>query len=152
MIRVGLLLVALLVTHACSREPAGQLIANNGLHGDALTIPLTDTQGDASAGEIVFSSRDGGHCVLCHRIDALEAEFQGDLGPDLSFVGDRLSPDQIRLRIVDYEQVLPAVTMPSYFRIHDLNQVGHEFEGQTVLTAQQVEDLVAFLSLRKENG
>jgi len=114
-------------------------------------VPLTQSIGDGDEGMQVFQSREQGHCVLCHQIQNLNAEFQGNLGPDLTEVGARLTPGQIRLRIIDYERVLSGVTMPSYYRIHDLNQVGDDYENQSVLTAQQVEDLVAFLSEQKGN-
>tara|TARA_Y100000052_G_scaffold27593_1_gene37113 strand:+ start:20975 stop:21433 length:459 start_codon:yes stop_codon:yes gene_type:complete len=117
---------------------------------DTIPAPLTGKTGDPDRGQAIFQDRETGHCVLCHQIEGLPAEFQGDVGPDLTFVAERLSPEQIRLRIVDYGQVLADVTMPSYYRIHDLHQVGREFEDQTVLTADQIEDLVAFLSEQKE--
>ena len=100
-------------------------------------------------GQTLFISRDEGHCVLCHQIEGLDAEFQGDVGPALTAVGDRLSPAQLRLRIVDYQLVLPGALMPSYHRNHDLYQVGEAFQGETILSAQDVEDIVAYLSERK---
>ena len=142
------LVCGLALLTACQNEPSS---AYPGIVDDGLPVSLTGNSGDPISGQAVFQSREGGHCVLCHRIEGLTAEFQGDLGPDLTFVGDRLSPEQIRLRIVDYEQLQSGVTMPSYFRIHDLNQVGEEYQGQTILTAQQVEDLVAYLSERKDD-
>lgn len=118
--------------------------------GDTMPTSLTGQAGSSERGHSIFQDRESGHCVLCHQIQGLSAEFQGDVGPDLTYVGERLSPEQIRLRIVDYASLLPGATMPSYFRTHDLHQVGREFENQTVLTANEVEDLVAFLSEQKE--
>lgn len=149
MIRSAYSIVSVILLASCGVK-SDQEFGLPGLQGDALTVPLTDEPGDKLRGKDVFQSRDGGHCVLCHSVENLPAEFQGNVGPDLTLVGDRLTPEQIRLRIVDYEQVLSGVTMPSYFRIHDLHQVGDEFQEQTILTAQQIEDLVAFLSDQKE--
>ena len=101
-------------------------------------------------GKTVFVDRDQGHCVLCHKIDGLDAEFQGNIGPDLSTVGDRLSPAQIRFRLVDLQSLMPDTVMPSYYRLHDLNQVQAQFQGQTILNAEQIEHLVAYLSSRKQ--
>ena len=67
----------------------------------------------------------------------------------MTAVADRLSPAQLRLRIVDYQLVLPGALMPSYYRNHDLYQVGEAFQGETILSAQDVEDIVAYLSERK---
>lgn len=114
--------------------------------GDAMPDPLTELSADATRGERVFAERDQGHCVLCHIVSDLETPFQGNIGPDLSQVGTRLSAGQLRLRIVDYQIVSPGALMPSYFRNHDLYQVQNDYLGETILSAQQVEDLVAYLS------
>lgn len=111
-----------------------------------MPVALTKENGDASRGKAIFTNRDEGHCILCHAIDALEAPFQGDLGPNLSDVHKRLTPAQIRLRIVDYQRVKPGTVMPSYYRINDLYQVSEQFEGRPVLEAQDIEDLIAYLS------
>lgn len=90
-------------------------------------------------------ARTGGHCVLCHQIARSKTEFQGNIGPDLSHVAQRLSSGQIRLRIVDYEKVTPGVLMPSYFRTEDLSQVEAHSRGKTLLSAQDIEDIIAYL-------
>jgi len=114
--------------------------------GDAMPEPLTEVPSDAARGDRVFAERDQGHCVLCHIVSGLDVPFQGNIGPDLSQVGSRLSAGQLRLRIVDYQIVSPGALMPSYFRNHDLYQVQNDYLGETILSAQQVEDLVAYLS------
>lgn len=141
--------LACLLTVACTPERP-RLVAPNQIEGDAIPLPLADMIADAAHGEAVFVSRDGGHCVLCHQVAGLDAEFQGDVGPALTGIGSRLSPGQIRLRVVDYEHVQPGVLMPSYYRIHDLYQVSDAFEGKPILSAGQVEDIVAYLMSLKE--
>ena len=89
--------------------------------------------------------REGGHCILCHQVKGLEADFQGNVGPELSDVGARLSAGQIRLRIVDASRINPDIVMPSYHRVKDLRQVAPEFADKPVLSAQEVEDLVSYL-------
>ncbi|WP_293608387.1 sulfur oxidation c-type cytochrome SoxX [Ponticaulis sp.] len=118
--------------------------------GDTIPAPLSDTVSSAAAGRTIFVDRDQGHCVLCHQIDDLDAEFQGNVGPDLSTVGDRLSPAQIRFRIVDLQSLIPDTVMPSYYRLHDLHQVQDEFQDQTILNAEQIEHLVAYLNSRTQ--
>ncbi|MEM6555316.1 MAG: sulfur oxidation c-type cytochrome SoxX [Pseudomonadota bacterium] len=144
MIRTALL--GLLILSACT-EGKKALIDPALIQGDSLPTPLTEAVGDPERGQLVFSDRDTGHCVLCHVIDGLDVSFQGDVGPDLTYVADRLSPGQLRLRIVDYQLVRPGTLMPSYYRNHDLYQVAETFTGDPVLTAKQVEDLVAYLSV-----
>jgi len=131
---------------ACAPAAPDRLVAGNGINGDRIPIALTDKVGDAARGQSIFSDRDKGHCVLCHQVAGLDTPFQGDVGPELSGVGDRLDAGQLRLRIVDYQLVLPGALMPSYYRIHDLYQVQERYADTPILLAQQVEDLVAYLS------
>jgi sulfur-oxidizing protein SoxX len=86
-----------------------------------------------------------GLCLLCHSGPFPEEQFQGDLAPSLSGVGARLSAGQIRLRIVDASRVNPGTIMPPYFRRDNLQRVAPAYRGKTVLTAQQIEDVVSFL-------
>lgn len=131
---------------ACGQSGSAGLASQVVIEGDAIPASLTGEPGRVAEGAATFVSREGGHCVLCHGIDGLEAEFQGNVGPDLTAIGDRLTPSQIRLRIVDARQIWPDTVMPSYYRTGGLRQVGKAFEGQPALTAGQIEDLVAYLS------
>jgi L-cysteine S-thiosulfotransferase len=131
---------------ACGQADGAALASRVEIRGDAIPASLTGEAGRVTDGETEFVSRDGGHCVLCHRIEGLQAEFQGNVGPDLTGVGDRLTQGQIRLRIVDAQRIWPDTVMPSYYRTGGLRQVGREYDGQPALTARQIEDLVAYLS------
>lgn len=146
----SLCLVALLLLQACGGSE-GRLVDPDDIQGGSLPMALEGRVGDPQAGQIVFSDRDQGHCVLCHQVEGLAAEFQGNIGPDLTLVSDRLDEGQIRLRIVDYELIRPETLMPSYYRLHDLNQVEDRYKAQTILTAQQIEDLVAYLATLKHD-
>ena len=125
------------------------MVTDTQIVGDAIPTRLSADPGLAERGREIFIDRERGHCVLCHAVDGLEAEFQGNVGPDLSSVGDRLSPGQLRLRIVDYQIVRPGTLMPSYYRIHDLYQVADQYQDEPILTAKEVEDLVTYLSERR---
>lgn len=130
---------------SCS-DGYGTLIPGDMIVGDAIPVALSDAPANALAGREIFVERERGHCVLCHQVSGLDALFQGDVGPDLSDVGARLNPGQIRLRIVDASILNPDTVMPPYYRIHDLHQVAPERQGQPVLSAQEIEHLVAYLS------
>ncbi|MEO1405468.1 MAG: sulfur oxidation c-type cytochrome SoxX [Pseudomonadota bacterium] len=146
MIRLGLVIAAMLT--ACA--PAnGALVSAADIDGDRLERPLTQDAGDPQRGQAVFIAREQGHCVLCHVVENLDVEFQGNVGPTLTSVADRLDPAQLRLRVVDYQIVRPGTLMPSYYRIHDLYQVGEHFQNAPVLSAQDVEDVVAYLGTLK---
>lgn len=135
---------------ACSRTESVLAASGITIVGDTIPVPLTEKIGSASEGARIFADREAGHCVLCHVVSSQDAEFQGNVGPDLSLIGDRLSPGQIRLRIVDYQALKPDVLMPSYYRTHGFRQVAEAYAGQTVLSAEEVEHLVAYLSSLKE--
>ncbi|MGE0858599.1 MAG: sulfur oxidation c-type cytochrome SoxX [Gammaproteobacteria bacterium] len=114
----------------------------------AIPTPLTSTPGDPARGRAVILERELGNCLACHAIP-LDAEFPGSVGPPLAGIGARLSPAQLRLRVVDSKVLNPASVMPAYFRSSGLHRVQAEYVGQTILTAQQVEDVVAYLSTLK---
>ena len=113
--------------------------------GDTLPKPLTEAPGDPVSGKKIVLDRHVGLCLLCHNGPFPEERFQGNLAPSLAGVGARLSEGQIRLRIVDASRVNPQTIMPAYFRTEGLERVAPAYRGKTVLTAQQIEDVVAFL-------
>ena len=118
--------------------------------GDEIVQPLGGRIGDASRGRLAVADRNGAHCLLCHRLPIPEERFHGELAPPLDGVGGRLSPGQIRLRVVDASVVNPETIMPPYFRTDRLNRVAAQHRGRTVLTEQQIEDIVAYLSGLKD--
>jgi sulfur-oxidizing protein SoxX len=142
---LALALIALCLA-ACGDAPENRLATPVSIEGDTIPAPLEDKTGEAERGRSVFISRDAGHCVLCHAVGGLGVPFQGDVGPALTQIGARLSPAQLRLRIADAQRIWPETVMPSYYRIEGLNQVGRLHAGKPALTAQQIEDLVAYLS------
>jgi sulfur-oxidizing protein SoxX len=121
------------------------LFVSTAAANDSLPTPLTGAPGDPAAGRKIVLDRHVGLCLLCHSGPFPEEQFQGDLAPSLSGVGARLSPGQIRLRIVDASRVNPNTIMPPYFRSDNLQRVAPAHKGKTVLSAQQIEDVVAFL-------
>jgi sulfur-oxidizing protein SoxX len=99
--------------------------------------------GDFQRGRDVFVARDQGHCVLCHAVPGVAG---GNVGPSLANVGGRLTGEEIRVRIEDITRVNPNATMPTYHRTDNLTRVAPQYAGKPVLTREQVNDLVAFLS------
>ena len=118
--------------------------------GDAIPAPLTEASGDAAAGRRVVLDRQVGLCLLCHSGPFPEERFQGTIGPDLGGVGARLSAGQIRLRIVDPGRINATTIMPAYYRTEGLRRVARAYQGKTVLTAEQIEDVVAFLATLRQ--
>jgi sulfur-oxidizing protein SoxX len=119
--------------------------------GDGIPAALTDQPGDAEQGRAIVTNRQVGLCVLCHSGPFPDVRFQGNLAPDLTGVGSRYTVAQLRLRIVDPARLKPDTIMPAYLRTEGLIRVAPAFQGKSVLTAQQIEDVVAFLAtLRTE--
>jgi len=113
--------------------------------GDAIADSLTGAKGDPARGRTIIVNRQVGLCLLCHSGPFPEERFQGTIGPDLNGVAARLSEGQIRLRIVDPSRVIPDSIMPSYYRTEGLTRVAPSLRGKPILSAEQIEDVIAFL-------
>jgi sulfur-oxidizing protein SoxX len=113
--------------------------------GDQIVESLSGQPGDVKRGRALVVSRQEGLCILCHSGPFPEERFQGNLAPDLAASAARLSSAQLRARIVDASRFNPDTIMPSYFRTHGLTRVAPQFAGKTILTAQDIEDVVSFL-------
>ncbi len=85
-------------------------------------------------------------CILCHSGPFPEEKFQGDLAPNLSGSGSRWSVGQLRLRLVNASRLNPATIMPSYYRLDGLDRVAPNWRGKPILSAEQIEDIVAYLA------
>src|SRR6266568_120866 len=118
--------------------------------GDAIPASLTGMPGDAARGRAIVMNRQIGLCLLCHSGPFPEERFQGTLAPDLSGAGARSTEGQLRLRIVDASRLKPDTIMPPYYRIDGLNRVAPALEGKPVLSAEQIEDVVAYLMTLRE--
>jgi sulfur-oxidizing protein SoxX len=130
---------ALLLAFACAGAamPAGA--------GPGIAAPLTDVAGDPARGRAIVANRQLGLCLLCHTGPIPEERFQGNLAPDLAGAGDRWSGAELRLRMVDASRFNPATIMPAYYKTDGLTRVPAALKDKPILTAQQIEDVVAYL-------
>jgi sulfur-oxidizing protein SoxX len=117
--------------------------------GDAIPASLTDMPGDATRGRALVVERSS-TCILCHSGPFPEQRFQGDLAPSLAGAGSRWSEGELRLRLVDASRLNAATTMPSYYRLDGLNRVGPAWRGKSILSAEQIEDILAYLVTLRE--
>jgi L-cysteine S-thiosulfotransferase len=117
--------------------------------GDAIPDPLTGAPGEATRGRAQVLNRLS-TCILCHSGPFPEEKFQGDLAPSLAGAGGRWSAGQLRLRLVDGSRLNPATIMPSYYRVDGLQRVGAAWRGKPILSAEQIEDVVAYLASLRE--
>lgn len=125
---------------------------------DDFTVPasLTGVPGDPVAGAAVVSSRSAGNCIACHGNSAMPTvDFQGNVGPSFDGAGARWGEAELRAILVDAKRIFPESIMPSFY-VSDLNRYirpGNAYTASaadpatfgTLLTAQQVEDAVAYL-------
>jgi L-cysteine S-thiosulfotransferase len=118
--------------------------------GDAIPASLTGATGDPARGRAIVVNRQVGLCLLCHSGPFPEERFQGTLAPDLNGTGTRWSKGQLRLRMVDATRLNPTSIMPPYYRVDGFQRVAQAFRGKPVLTAEQVEDVVAFLATLRD--
>ena len=113
--------------------------------GNAIAESLTGAPGDPARGRTIVVKRES-TCLLCHSGPFPEERFQGDLSPDLKGTGARWTVGELRLRLVDATHLNPATIMPSYYRVEGLTRVAPAWRGKPILTAEQIEDVVAYLA------
>jgi len=127
---------------------AFSIFVGNAFAGDSIPASLTGAKGDPARGRAIVANRQVGLCLLCHSGPFPEERFQGDLAPDLRSTA-RLTEGQIRQRIVDSTRINPQSIMPAYYRSEGLERVAPAYRGKTILTAGQIEDVVAYLTTLK---
>ena len=108
--------------------------------------------GDPARGRAIVANRQVGLCLLCHTGPIPEERFQGNLAPDLQGAGRRWNAEQLRARIADASQFNPDTIMPSYYKTEGLSRVAAAHQGKTILDAQQIEDVVAWLQTLTEQA
>ncbi len=119
---------------------------------DQNSIPksLTGQPGDPESGRKLAIDRKKGNCLACHAMPIPDQPFHGGVGPDLAGVGSRYDAGELRLRIVNPKFANPDTIMPAFYRADGLHRVLKGFEGKSVLSAQEVEDIVAYLQTLTE--
>jgi L-cysteine S-thiosulfotransferase len=149
-IREAAVLIALLTANAAFASEVGPNDAK--FEGNAVAQSLTGKPGNPEEGAKALVDRGLGNCLACHAISALKKEqFHGDVAPPLDGVADRWRPEELRAIVVDAKQAFgPDSVMPGFYSLNVGLNVREDLVGKTILTAQQVEDVVAYLSTLKE--
>jgi sulfur-oxidizing protein SoxX len=145
-----LLAVFLLLAAFTAPARSGDDLRASVIVDDAIVRSLTGDPGDAARGRAIVTDRRQGLCLLCHSGPFPEATFQGTLAPSLAGVGSRWSTGQLRLRIVDASRLNPNTIMPPYYRTEELTNVAPAYAGKPILSAEQIEDVVAFLGTLRD--
>jgi sulfur-oxidizing protein SoxX len=145
---VGAVLAA--ATLCCAAGRAEEALRPYTIAGDAIPASLTGAKGDPARGKAIVLNRQVGLCLLCHSGPFPEERFQGNMAPDLKGAGARWSEGQLRLRLVDARKLNPDTIMPPYYVVDGMTRVAQNFRGKPILSAEQIEDVVAFLATLKE--
>lgn len=112
---------------------------------EAFANDMTRQSGDPDRGRQVVLDRDKGDCVICHAMPLPGREFHGTVGPPLDGIGSRSIADSLRLRLVDPKTLNSQSVMPAYSQVNGLYRVLKDYQGKPILTAQEIEDVVAYL-------
>ncbi|MFP6736224.1 MAG: sulfur oxidation c-type cytochrome SoxX [Rhodospirillales bacterium] len=138
---LGVVLSFALSTNAIAAE---KMMMKYVVKDGAIAKSLTGKPGNAANGRKLAINRKLGNCLACHVMPIPEQTFHGLVGPDLNGVASRRSAGEVRLLIVNPKLANPDTIMPAFYRKDGLHRVMKKFQGKTMLSAEQVEDLVAY--------
>jgi sulfur-oxidizing protein SoxX len=124
----------------------------------AIETSLTGVAGDPAAGAKVMVNRGKGNCIACHETTALlDSPFHGEVGPTLDGAGSRWTEEELRGLVANAKITFDGTIMPSFYKSTGFYRVGDAYTGKAgsdptapILTAQEVEDVVAYLMTLKD--
>ena len=124
----------------------------------AVEQSLTGVAGDAANGRLIVGDKKQGNCVACHEVsDLADVPFQGNIGPMLDGAGERWSEAELRGIVANAKVMFEGSMMPSFYRTEGYIRPGNAYTGKAaddtfgpLLSAQKVEDVVAYLATLKE--
>lgn len=124
-----------------------------------VSTSLSGVPGDVEAGRKVMTTRGQGNCIACHEVTALqEVPFHGEVGPTLDGAGERWTEAELRGIVANSKMTFEDSMMPSFYKVDGYIRPGNAFSGKAaktaeippLLSAQQIEDVVAYLLTLKE--
>jgi sulfur-oxidizing protein SoxX len=116
-----------------------------------IELALTGAAGDAASGRKLFMNRKKGNCLACHvNTDMAEQTFHGEVGPELDGVANRWGAAELRGILVNSKNMFEGTIMPAFYKDSGYNRILKKFDGKTILSAQEVEDLLAYVMTLKE--
>lgn len=145
---------------ACGSLAAAEAIAPGDVAYDeygAVAASLTSAPGDPANGAVLMN-KGAGNCIACHQVTALaELQFHGEIGPSLDGAADRWTEAELRGIVSNAKKTFEGSMMPSFYRVDGFTRPGDGYTGKAaadplapLLTAQEVEDVVAYLMTLKE--
>jgi sulfur-oxidizing protein SoxX len=154
--------LASLLAVTCGAANAADPVAPTAISYDeygAVETSLTGTPGDPANGRLIMADRGQGNCIACHAVTDLEEfPFHGEVGPALDGVASRWQEADLRGIVANAKQIFPGTIMPAFYKVDGFVRPGRAFTGKSIpeeeieplLSAQQVEDVVAYLMTLQE--
>ncbi len=142
---IGQYILAALLLTGISANAGAEPVTAYKIIDFAIASPLTEKPGDPKKGKQIAVHRKKGNCLACHRMPIPEEADHGVTGTDLNGVSTRLTEGQMRLRLVDSKKFNPITMMPSFYKTEGLHRVKKGFIGKTILSAEEVEHVIAYL-------
>jgi L-cysteine S-thiosulfotransferase len=147
---VVLLMGTTLITGTAVTSTAAEFNIAKARVDDGIPKSLTGKPGDPKKGRATAIHRKKGNCLACHAMPVPEQADHGNIGPDLAGVADRYSQAELRLRLVNAKLINPETLMPSYYKKTGFHRIQKKWKGKTIISAQDVEDILAYLVTLKE--
>ena len=153
-------LLAATVISACVAGVAGAEVvapADVNYEDGAVATSLSGMQGNPDEGRILMN-KGAGNCIACHQVTALsDLPFHGEIGPPLDGAADRWTEAELRGIVANAKVMFEGTMMPSFYKTTGFIRPGDAYTGnaaegelEPLLSAQQIEDVVAFLMTLKE--
>lgn len=136
---------------AVSAHAAGNKVIEEGLviytitDDVSINDSLTGSAGDPANGRKVAIDRKKGNCLACHVMPISDQPYHGETGPSLFGVANRYSEGELRMLVVNSKVVNPDTMMPAFYRVSGFTRTGKKFVGKSIISAEEVEDVVAYL-------
>ncbi|MEE4189257.1 MAG: sulfur oxidation c-type cytochrome SoxX [Roseobacter sp.] len=134
---------------------AGEVLPTQVVYDEgAIAQSLTGQPGDAASGREIVGDKSLGNCVACHAVtDLQDVPFHGEIGPMLDGAGGRWSEAELRGIVANAKIMFEDSMMPSFYKTEGFIRPGDAYTGKAavddtfgpLLTAQQIEDVVAYL-------
>jgi sulfur-oxidizing protein SoxX len=147
---VGLAIGLAITTGLSSKPEATEFNLAKARVGDGIPQSLTGKPGNAKKGRATAIHRKKGNCLACHSMPVPEQADHGNIGPNLAGVGSSYTIAELRLRLVSAKAINPDTIMPSYYMKTGFNRVQKKWQGKTIISAQDVEDILAYLVTLKD--
>ncbi|MGF1446985.1 MAG: sulfur oxidation c-type cytochrome SoxX [Pikeienuella sp.] len=149
---LAMLAGGVIAANAGADVPPSDVVYQDG----AIAQPLTATPGDPVRGREIVGTKSLGNCVSCHQnTDMLDIPWHGEIGPTFDGVSERWSIAELRGIVANSKMMFPGTIMPAFYKVDGFTRPGDAYTGKPateitpILTAQQIEDVVAYLATLK---